>query len=138
MSVGIKVGSIIDEIGAPSFVHAFFSTISAHCEPQGWGTQLPHLINELYQGTLSYINAAAALEELKIAKTCLSKLSASKVVWDIENKELRPPWGTNIAETITDLGNYFISSTGRDVFALLMESLEYSIKKSADASLESY
>lgn len=41
MTVGMTVGSITDELGAPSFVHAFFSTISAHCEPTGRGSLFP-------------------------------------------------------------------------------------------------
>lgn len=33
MSAGIRVGSIVEEIGEPSFLHACFSTVSGHCEP---------------------------------------------------------------------------------------------------------
>ncbi len=138
MAVGVRVGSIIDEIGAPSFVHAFFSTISAHCEPDGWGSRFPHLIKELYQGHLSYTNALSALNELKEARVHLSTLSPSKVVWDIENTQAQPPWGTNIAATISSLGNYFVSSTGRDVFELLQEALQAAAEGKKDALLESY
>lgn len=138
MAVGITVGSITDEIGAPSFVHAFFSTISANCEPKGWGSRFPTLMKELYQGCLSYKNAASALEELKEARAKLLTLPPSKVVWDIENTQAQPPWGTNIATTITSLGNYFISSTGRDVFDLLQEALEAAIEEKKDAVLASY
>ena len=135
MSIGIKVGSITDEIGAPSFVHAFFSTISAHCEYKGWGSQFPHLMNELYQGRVSSANALAALEELQQAKAHLCTLSPSEVVWDIENRQAQPPWGANIAETITNLGNYFVSSTGRDVFGLLEEALATAAEEQQDAVL---
>lgn len=137
MAVGITVGSITDEIGAPSFVHAFFSTISAHCEPKGWGSRFPNLMKKLYQGRLSYKQAASALEELKEVKAHLSTLSPSKVVWDIKDTQAQPPWGTNIAATITNLGNYFVSSTGRDVFDLLQEALEAAIEEEKDAVLES-
>jgi 2,3-bisphosphoglycerate-dependent phosphoglycerate mutase len=138
MAVGIRVCPIIDEIGSPSFVHAFFSTISFHCESSGWGSRFPHLIKELYQGHLSYTNAASALIELKEAKTHLSTLSPSKIVWDIENTQAQPPWGTEIATSITSLGNYFVSSTGRDVFDLLQEALEAAAEEKKDALLESY
>ena len=123
MAVGITVGSITDEIGAPSFVHAFFSTISAYCEPNGWGSHYPHLMNELYQGCLPHEHANVALAELMLAKLQLEKLPPSQVVWDIEDRKAQPPWGTNIAATITNLSNYFVSSTGRDVFSLLEEAL---------------
>jgi 2,3-bisphosphoglycerate-dependent phosphoglycerate mutase len=136
MTIGIRVGSIVDEIGAPSFVHAFFSTISAHCEPNGWGSRFPHLITELYQGHLSSANANSALEELKSAKIQLSALSPSKVVWDIEDCLAKPPWGTNIAATITNLGNYFVSSTGRNVFELFEEALAAAASDKKDLILE--
>ena len=133
MGVGITVGSITDEIGAPSFFHAFCSTISVHCEPNGWGTRFPHLMNELYQGRLSARNASAALAELREAKSILAKLPPSSIVWDIENRSAQPPWGRNIAPEITDLANYFVSSTGRDLFHLLEEALSASAKESKDA-----
>jgi hypothetical protein len=135
MAVGITVGSITDEIGAPSFVHAFFSTISAHCEPKGWGTRFPHLMKELYQGHLAYQHALVALDELAQAKAVLSQLPPSKVVWDIEDRKAQPPWGNNIADEITSLGNYFVSSSGRDVFALLEEKLDASAQEKCDANI---
>ncbi|MGB4811443.1 MAG: Imm70 family immunity protein [Methylophilaceae bacterium] len=138
MAVGITIGSITDEIGETSFLYAFFSTVSGHCEPKGWGTRFPHLMKELYQGSLPYKNAGSALEELTIAKTHLCTLPPSSVAWDIENKQAQPPWGANIATTITNLGNYFVSSTGRDLFALLQEALEASIEERKDALLTSY
>ena len=136
MAVGIRVGSITDEIGAPSFVHAFFSTISAHCEPKGWGKRFPHLMNELYRGRLQAEHAARALAELREAKAALAKLPPSAVVWDLENRSARPPWGDKIAPDITNLGNYFVSSTGRDVFELLDEALSAAAEEKTDAYLE--
>ena len=135
MAVGVTVGSITDELGAPSFVHSFFSTISAHCEPAGWGRRFPHLMNELYQGRLPHASALLALAELQQAKTTLSNLPPRSVVWDIENRQSRPPWGDNIASHITSLGNYFVSSSGRDVFDLLGEALAASAEKQQDVVL---
>ncbi|PHN61013.1 hypothetical protein AO268_09170 [Pseudomonas sp. ICMP 8385] len=136
MTVGVTVGSITEELGAPSFVHSFFSTISAHCEPTGWGRSLPHLMNELYQGRLAHVSALFALTELRMAKATLSNLPPSSVVWDIENRLAKPPWGDNIAPHITNLGNYFVSSTGRDVFHILEEVLATSIEERRDVLLQ--
>ena len=135
MGVGIKVGSIIDEIGSSNFVHAFFSTVSAHCEQGGWGTRFPHLMNELYQGCLPAQSAIAALGELREARAVLALHSPSDVVWDIEDETARPPWGDNIAPTITSLANYFVSSSGRDVFDLLEEAIDASARGKGDATL---
>jgi hypothetical protein len=136
MAVGVTVGSITNELGAPSFVHSFFSTISAHCEPTGWGSRFPHLMNELYQGRLTHVNALLALAELQRAKVTLSSLPPTSVVWDLENRHSKPPWGDNIATHITSLGNYFVSSTGRDVFEILEEALAASAEEQRDAVLQ--
>jgi 2,3-bisphosphoglycerate-dependent phosphoglycerate mutase len=133
MGVGIKVGQIIDEIGSASFLHSFFSTISAHCETEGWGSRFPTLMNRLYQGGVSPQEAVVALTELREAKAVLSQLPPSLVVWDIEDRSLKPPWGADISDEITDLGNYFVSSTGRDVFELLDKSLRAAVEGKKDA-----
>jgi hypothetical protein len=135
MAVGIKVGSIKDEIGAPSFLHSFFSTISAHCDSGRWGSRFP-LLFRLCEGRLSSQEAAGALVELRQAQVLLSSLPPSAVVWDIENQSARPPWGTNISPDITSLGNYFVSSTGRDLFALLEEALKAAEEEGQDALIE--
>ena len=135
MTVGIRVGSITDEIGAPSFLHAFFSTISAHCDSSEWGARFPNLF-ELYSGRLPAQKAELALEELRAARDLLSNLPPSSVVWNIENRVEQPPWGANIAPTITSLGNYFVSCNGRDLFELLEEALGASTEEHQDAFIE--
>ena len=136
MAVGITVGSITDEIGTPDFLHAFFSTISAHCDEGGWGSRFPHLFS-LYRGRLQASDAAEALRELREAHSQLLRLPPDRVVWDIENPRARPPWGANIAAEITSLGNYFVSSTGRDLFALLEEAFAECSEKGRDATVQS-
>lgn len=124
MSVGIKLGSITDEIGAPSFLYSFFSTVSANLEPEGWGSRFPVLMHELYAGELPGSRADVALAELDLIHRLLSELPVSKVVWDYDDRSKIPPWGANIASTITDLGNYFVTSTGRELVPLLREVFE--------------
>ena len=123
MGVGIKVGSVINEIGSPDFFHAFFSTVSANLEKQ-WGERFPMLHNRLYQGELSGADAAAALVELTTVRGELASLPVGLVVWDIEDRQKTPPWGDTISPEITDLSNYFVTSTGRDLIATLAEALE--------------
>lgn len=135
MTIGITVGAITDEIGAADFVHAFFSTISAHGEPEGWGTRFPHLMNMLYQGHLGPMHASAALSELEQARVLLDRLPASAVVWDIDSPRDLPPWRHQIAADITSLGNYFVSSSGRDLFDLLGEVLTEADRAGQDVFL---
>lgn len=136
MAIGIEVDNIWTEIGAGSFLHAFFSTLSHRLEPDGWGSRFPTLMNELYQGRLPSGSAKIALTELQTAKQELKKFSPSQVIWDIENLDARPPWGDNISSDITDLSNYFVTSAGRDLFGVLEESLTWSAKKGKDIELK--
>lgn len=121
MAVGIKLGSITEEIGSSDFFHAFFCTISGNLEPQGWGSRFPVLMNKLYAGELQQADAESLLTELGIASGELASLSDEKVIWDLQDRRKRPPWGNNIAKTITDLSNYFVTSTGRDLIGILRE-----------------
>lgn len=125
MTVVLRVDSIATELGSASFVHAFFSTLSGRLEPHGWGSRFPVLLHELYQGGLARQHAEAALEELRRARTELTRFSPADVIWDIENPEARPPWGSDIAPDITHLGHYFVTSTGHDLFDTLLEVLEF-------------
>ena len=123
MAVGIKVGSITDEIGTSDFLHAFFSTVSYNLE-QGWGSRFPALLNHLYQGSLEAELAPAAIQELKLIKEELAAFAPGKVVWDVEDLSKQPPWGANISPEITSLANYFVTSTGRDLISIFIEALD--------------
>jgi len=81
-------------------------------------------MNKLYVGELRQADAESALQELQAVVLELATLPIGNVIWDIEDRSKRPPWGDNIAETITDLSNYFVTSTGRDLIGVLREVLE--------------
>jgi 2,3-bisphosphoglycerate-dependent phosphoglycerate mutase len=138
MAVGFRVGSIVDEIGTQDFLHAFFSTISHHLEPSGWGSRFPELMNELYQGKLESGKTAKALADLSTIKRELAQHRPDEVMWDIENPSARPPWGDNISKEITDLSNYFVTSTGKDVFGVLEECLKASQRNGSRVTIEQY
>lgn len=124
MSVGIKVGSITDEIGTSDFFHAFFSTVSSNLEKDGWSSRFPTVLGKLYKGGLDASLASSALNELRQIQNELSALNPDKVVWDIEDLAKQPLWGSNISSEITSLANYFVTSTGRDLILTLIEALE--------------
>lgn len=125
MGVGLRVDNITTEVGTSDFFHAFFSTVSFHLEPDGWGSRFPELLNELYQGDLPLEHCEKVLTDLETVRSELASLNPGKVVWDIENPESRPPWGDNISDEITSLAIYFVTSGGRDLFEVLFECLEY-------------
>jgi hypothetical protein len=82
------------------------------------------LLEKLYDGELAHGDAKPALSELDVITRELAKLPPSKVIWDIEHREKHPPWGSKISSDITDLSNYFVTSTGRDLIGVLREVLE--------------
>lgn len=138
MAVGFRVGSIVDEIGTQAFLHAFFSTISYHLEEHGWGSRFPEIMNELYQGQLDTTKADKVLADVSTIREELRRHTPDEVVWDIENLSARPPWGRNISPKITDLSNYFVTSTGRDVFDVLVECLNALKRKGGIMKIDNY
>ena len=124
VTVGIEVGGIVSEVGSAQFLDAFFGTIHYHLEEDKWGGKYPILLNDLYQGKLTADKAAGALLELDAITVELAKFAPDEVIWDLNNVDTRPPWGDNISDEITDLSNYFVTSTGRDLIGTIRESIE--------------
>jgi len=81
-------------------------------------------MNKLYQGEIGQPDAEQALRELDRASEQLRQLPPDRVVWDVEDRTKLPPWGSNISSDISDLSNYFVTSTGRDLISLIREVLE--------------
>ncbi len=131
MSVGLRVRSNVWLVGTSDFFHAFFSTVGARLEPDGWGSRFPALMNELYAGELSGEHAPAALAELDQVREELRQLPPSDVVWDVEDRSKQPPWGDDISDDITDLGNYFVTEDGKDLIEVLGEAIAYSGRSGA-------
>lgn len=124
MTVGLRLGSITDEVGSEGFFHSFFSTISGNLEVDGWGGRFPVLLNGLYQGELHQKDAASALAELDVVEIEFAKYPPEAVIWDIGDRSKTPPWAGRISSDITDLSNYFVTSTGRDLIPMIRECLE--------------
>lgn len=137
MAVGFKVKYYWYQVGHGDFLHSFFSTISYHLEQNGWGTEYPFLLNELYNGKLENKNIDSAINELEAIKKKLQDFSPSQVIWDIDNLSKSPPWGDNISKDITNLSNYFITSEGEDLIDMLMKALEKGQKTNSDVYIES-
>lgn len=128
MTVSLSISGIHNIVGTGDFLHSFFSTISFHLEPRGWGTRFPELMNELYRGTLEPHHASKALSDALVIKRELSALPPAKVVWDIANIAQKPPWGDKVPASVTSLSNYHITSTNRVLMDLLIECLEFQVE----------
>lgn len=135
MAIGFKVDFLWYQVGTIDFLHSFFSTISYNLEENKWGSKYPVLMNELYQGRLSWKNANKVIKELQIVKDELKKFTPEYVVWDIEDISKQPPWGNNIIPDITDLSNYFITSDGRSLINVILMALNDSISEKTDVEI---
>jgi 2,3-bisphosphoglycerate-dependent phosphoglycerate mutase len=136
MAVGIKVGNITDEIGTGDFLNAFFSTVSGRLEDR-WGGRFPSLM-QLYNGSLPPDKAPAALIELANIRLELAAFPPDQVIWNLEDRTKSPPWGRNISADITDLSNYFVTSTGRDLIGVLQDAIEASRDEAKAAEIVRY
>ena len=79
--VSFRVDCIMYEIGTASFLHSFFSTVAYRLENNRWGSKFPVIMNELYQGKLSYKNVPVAKAEL----TQIKKAQSQNLCIDYEN-----------------------------------------------------
>ena len=116
MAVGFVVKRYLYTIGGGDFLHAFFSTVCGRLENEQWGSKYPYIMQELYQGELS-------VEHLQQIKLGLARFTPDQVIWDIEDRSLMPPWGDQISESITDLSNYFVTSSGEDFLEVFHNAL---------------
>ncbi|MGO5094824.1 immunity 70 family protein [Agathobaculum sp. LCP25S3_E8] len=122
MAVGFTVKRYLYTIGG-DFLHAFFSTVCRRLENEQWGSKYPHIMRELYQGELPVEHLQQAEKELAQIKRGLAQLAPDQVIWDIEDRSLTPPWGDRISNSITDLGNYFVTSSGEDFLEVFHNAL---------------
>lgn len=137
MAVGFTVKFFWYSIGTGDFLHSFFSTIAYNLEDGAWGSKYPYIMNELYSGRLDKDHIEAAIKELDIIVPKLKKFSPDKVVWDIDDLSKRPPWGDNISSDITDLSNYFVTSSGEDLISVIRCAFQDGIEYDTDVKIES-
>ena len=123
MAVGFTVKRYWYTIGGGDFLHAFFSTVCGRLENEQWGSKYPYIMQELYQGKLSAEHLQQAAEELAQIRQGLARFAPDQVIWDIEDRSLMPPWGDQISESITDLSNYFVTSSGEDFLQVFRSAL---------------
>ena len=124
MAVGFTVKRYLYTIGGGDYLHAFFSTVCGRLENGQWGSKYPYIMQELYQGELSAEHLQQAAEELAQIKLGLARFTPDQVLWHIEDRSLMPPWGDQISDSITDLSNYFVTSSGEDFLDVFQNALD--------------
>lgn len=122
--VGLKVKNNFYPIGSPSFFTSFFNTIRFHLCRDKHVERYPYIMKELYRGKLRIKDVSSARIEILEIKEKLKSFPPSKVVWDINDLQKKPPWGDKISHDITDLSNYFVTNDGKDLFYVLLNALD--------------
>ncbi len=135
--VGLVVGDIsVYPLGSSDFVNSFFCTICYNLESQSWGREYPCTMKKMYKGKVGYLKLDRTLKEILEIRRELKAFSPDKVVWDIEDLSMQPPWGDNISEDITDLSNYFVTCEGEDMFDVIIRALECAKKERSKVIIE--
>lgn len=124
MTIVMRQGSVWTEIGPGGLFHSFMSTVAVHLEGGNWGTRFPLIMGKLYQGSLPSRDVEAAILEAQAIKNSLNKLGPDKVVWDINDLSLLPPWGTFVGPHIKSMAGYFVTTTGRNLVDEIVDNLE--------------
>lgn len=128
MGVSLRVGPIAYQVGTAEFLGAFFDTVTGRLEDRERGRGFPRL-GDLYQrGELHAGHLDEARIELSVIRERLSLLPPSAVIWDLDDPAAAPPWGDDIAGSITDLSNYFVTSDGRQLLDVIQTALDTGIR----------
>jgi hypothetical protein len=136
MAAGLLVDCFFYELGHSDFVHSFFSSISYHLEKWGWGTKYPLLMNKLYHDKLSWMDVAAAKQNLREIEQELSKYPPGCVIWDIDDLSKTPPWGEKISPKVTSLANYFATQDGKTFFEVMNTAMDVAEENKCDITME--
>ncbi|HDI4729309.1 TPA: immunity 70 family protein [Listeria monocytogenes] len=136
MAVGIKVDFLWFSIGTSDFFHSFFSTVCVNLENMNWGSKFPVVMKDMYAGYLSKEKVEIALKELKEIKLGLGEIPPEKIIWDAEDLDKTPPWGTHISKDITNLAQYFVTTDGNNLISVLEEAMEEAIEEAVDLEIK--
>lgn len=122
------------DVGSASFLFCFYSTLVTHIP--NFDKKLPNLFRLLQEGHLTADSCSQAAKELNTARDLLSNLPPDNVVWDMAQPEKQPPWGSNIAASITSLGNYFVTANGEDLVFEILTLLQVAEKNNVGVAVK--
>lgn len=134
-TIGIQVDLYWYSIGEPDLFFSFFSSIVVHLEKSKWGSRFPVVMNDLYQGKVEVDKLEACRKELEVIREELKQFGPDQVIWDCEHPEKMPPWD-EIDPDIKDLSEYYISSSGEDLFEVLLTAIQDGLEYKADLEIE--
>ena len=136
MALALHVGPESFEVGTPSFLRSFFSTVFVRLEGSSWGSRFPTIMGQFYSGRLDSRQSAIALAELQGIRQEFEALRVADIVWDHERAQGSPPWGSNISPDIHNLADYFVTSSGKPFLDVLETALKQAQTHPGGISIE--
>lgn len=111
---------------------AFFDNICFHLENGKWGSRFPVIMKCLYNGEVKFEELEAFQIELDIIKTEFLKIDVKKIIWDIENLDVKCPYLDNMGEEIKTIADFWKTSyLSEDMFDFFAKTI---IKAKEDSS----
>jgi len=132
MTIYTKDKSKIIDVGSPSFLYCFYSTI---CLRIPKSVNISTGITFLQSGYVSGDDCIACAHDFEQVRKIFMALPPDKVVWNMEHQEQQPPWGKNISPHIRSLGNYFVTATGEDLLEEVIQLLHYAGEHNLDVRI---
>ena len=87
--------------------------------------RIPHAMRFMKDGECKAEDVTETREEMKVVIKEMSALKPDLLVYDLSNPDITPPWGSNIASTITSCANYYTTVNGDDLFTEIDKLLSY-------------
>lgn len=97
----------------------------------------PVIMNKLYWREIPLEYAEIGIAELLSIQEELKNFLPHEIVWDFEDLSAIPPWEDNIASHIKNLSQYFITSSGSDLFEVMLTSFKFAIDKGQNVIVKS-
>lgn len=129
MVVGLKADFFWYSIGEPDFLHSFFSSVCINLENGRWGEKFPIVMKNLYSGQLAVEQISQASVELEQIEREFQVLSPDKVIWDANDLSKTPPWGDNISTDVKNLYDYYLTSSGDNIFTTFKNAFRDGLKE---------
>ena len=94
-------------------------------------------MNKLYWGDIPLEDIESGIAELLSIQEELKKFQPQDIIWDFEDLSVTPPWGNHIASHIINLSQYFITSSGSDLFEVMLTCFRFALEKGQNVVVKS-
>ena len=127
---------LIVDVGSQDIWNSVYSTIVYHL--LNAEVKYKNAMSIFTKGKVSSDNALVAAREMNMIRDELSQVAPNKVIYDINNLNVKPPWGDNISPVITSCMNYFTTADGKDLLFEIVNIFVHSSYYKVDVLIEDF